>query len=344
MKALFKAKAEPGLEIQDVEIPQIKDDEVLVKIRATSICGTDVHIWAWDGWAQKRIHPPLIVGHEFAGEVVELGKSVRGLEKGDLVSGETHINCGYCFQCKTGNAHICENVKLRGIDVTGCFAEYHAMPANTAWKNDKSIPIEVMSAQEPLGNAVHTVFSGSGTVAGQTVAIFGCGPIGMCAAALCKSSGAEKVYCVDLNDYRLNLAKEMGGDVLLNPLKTDVVKEMLSDTGGRGVDVVLEMSGGPEALRSCFKAVRPGGRVSILGVFPGEVSLDVTDGIVFKGVTVNGVNGRMMFNTWYKSASFLKTGKVDLKKIITNKFKLEEFEKAFQTMKSGNSGKIVMYP
>ncbi len=342
MKAVLKTKPEKGFEIKEVEIPKMKDSEILVKIRATSICGTDVHIWEWDHWAQKRIHPPRIVGHEFCGEVVEIGNNVPGLKKGDLVSGETHINCGHCFQCRTGNAHICENVKLRGIDVDGCFAEYHVMPANTAWKNDPSIPIEVMSAQEPLGNAVHATFSGD--VTGKTVAIFGAGPIGLCATALCKAAGAEKIFCIDLNEYRLDLVHKMGADVVLNPIKHNPATEILAQTNGRGVDVALEMSGAPKALKDAFKVLRPGGRISILGVYSDEVSLDVTNGIVFKGAEIHGINGRLMFDTWYKAASFLKTGKVDLKKIITHKFKLDEYEKAFELMKSGNSGKIVLTP
>jgi len=342
MKAVLKAKPEKGFEIKDVEIPEIKDTEILVKIRATSICGTDVHIWEWDHWAQKRIHPPRIIGHEFCGEVVKIGSNVQGLKHGDLVSGETHINCGHCFQCKTGNAHICENVKLRGIDVDGCFAEYLSMPANTAWKNDPSIPIEVMSAQEPLGNAVHATFSGD--ITGKTIAIFGAGPIGLCATALCKAAGAEKIFNIDLNEYRLGLVDKMGSDVMLNPSKSNPVTEILAQTNGRGVDVALEMSGAPQALKDAFKVLRPGGRISILGVFSDEVSLDVTNGIVFKGAVIHGINGRIMFDTWYKAASFLKTGKVDLKKIITHKFKLDEYEKAFELMKTGNSGKIVLSP
>src|SRR3989338_1484274 len=204
MKAVLKKEPKPGFELGDVEVPKIGAGEVLVKVKATSGCGTDIHIWKWDGWAQHRIQTPRIIGHEFAGEIVELGEGVQGFKKGDLVSGETHINCGHCYQCRTGAAHICENVKLRGIDVDGCYAEYHALPANTAWKNDPSLPIEVLSAQEPLGNAVHATFAGE--IAGKTVAIFGAGPIGMCSTALCKAAGAEKVFVVDLNDYRLDMA------------------------------------------------------------------------------------------------------------------------------------------
>ena len=219
MKAIVKTNPGKGFEIKDVEKPEIQEHEILVKIKATSICGTDVHIWEWDHWAEKRIKPPLIVGHEFCGEVVEIGSHAHGFKKGDLVSGETHINCGHCYQCRTGAAHICENVKLRGIDVDGCYAEYHALPANTAWKNDPSLPIEVLSAQEPLGNAVHATFAGE--IAGKTVAIFGAGPIGMCSTALCKAAGAEKVFVVDLNDYRLDMAHKMGGDVVINPIPPD---------------------------------------------------------------------------------------------------------------------------
>ena len=349
MKAVFKAKAEPGFEIKDAEIPQIKDDEILVKICATSICGTDVHIWKWDEWAQKRIKPPLVIGHEFCGEVMELGKNALGLEKGDLVSGETHINCGYCFQCKTGNAHICENVKFRGIDTTGCFSEYHVMPANTAWKNDPSIPIEVMSAQEPLGNAVHATFKED--VSGKTIAVFGCGPIGMCAVALCTASGAEKVFAVDINQYRLDLMEKLathkGEVVTINSSKTDPVKEILKQTNGRGADVALEMSGHGKVLSQVFESLRPGGRISLVGIFAGEenVLLDVTDNIVFKAATIYGISGRMMYDTWYKTSAFLKSGKIDLRKIITHRFNgLEKMNEAMEIMASGKSGKVVIFP
>ncbi len=348
MKAVMKKEAKPGFEIGDVEIPPVRDNDVLVKVKATSICGTDVHIWKWDAWAQKRIKPPIIVGHEFAGEVLEVGKNVASLGKGDLVSGETHIDCGHCFQCRTGNAHICENVKLRGIDVDGCFAEYHVMPEDTAWKNDPNMPVEVASAQEPLGNAVHAVFAES--VAGKTVAVMGCGPIGMCAVALSKAAGAEKVFAVDVNDYRLKLAEKLCGGgvefVPINSSKVDPVGAIRGQTREKGgADVVVEMSGNPDALKQCFSVVRHGGRVSILGVFPKEVALDITDGIVFKGARVYGINGRLMFDTWYKSASFLRSGKVDLQKIITHKFNgLDKMNEAMQVMASGESGKVVILP
>ena len=347
MKAVMKKKPAKGFELGDVEVPIVKDGELLVKVKATSICGTDIHIWKWDAWAQHRIKTPRIIGHEFAGEIVELGKGVEGFKKGDMVSGETHINCGHCFQCRTGNGHICENVKLRGIDVDGCFAEYVAMPADTAWKNDPKLPLEVMSAQEPFGNAVHTVYSGK--VAGQTIVVMGCGPIGMCAAALCNATGAERVFVVDINDYRLELAQKLSGNssalTLVHAARNDPVKEVLAATGGRGADVVLEMSGNGECLRQSFKMVRPGGRVSILGVYPEEVSLDVTDGIVFKGALVNGVNGRLMFDTWFRSAALLRSGKVDLSKIITHKFNgLDKMDEAIEVMASGHSGKVVVMP
>ncbi|MEW6328952.1 MAG: L-threonine 3-dehydrogenase [Candidatus Micrarchaeota archaeon] len=340
MRAIMKKEPKPGAVMETAEIPKIRNREVLVKIKAASICGTDLHIYEWDEWARSRIHPPMIFGHEFAGEVIEAGKDVTFVSVGDHVSGETHLACGHCFQCRTGQAHVCRNVRLRGVDVTGCFSEYHAMPEESAWKNDKKVPHWVASAQEPLGNAVHTVFDGE--VAGKTIAIFGCGPIGMCAAALCRASGAERIFAVDINPYRVRMAKEMGAHVVLNGKETDVVKEIMGATDGDGVDVFLEMSGSPVALKQGLKVLKPGGRASILGIFSKPVELNITDDIVFKAARINGINGRRMFGTWFTTSAFLRSGLVNLEKIITHKFKFEEFEKAFALMKSGNCGKVVM--
>lgn len=342
MLALQKHVAGPGAKLIEAPVPKIGPLDVLIEVKATSICGTDLHIYDWDPWAQSRIKPPLIFGHEMAGEIIEVGSHVQGFQVGDHVSAETHIACGHCFQCRTGNAHICESVKILGVDTQGVFAEYVSLPAANAWKNPKSIPHDIATAQEPLGNAVHTVFDGP--VTGQRIAIWGCGPIGICAAALCKASSADLVIAVDINDFRLNLAKEMGADYIFNPERDDVIKEIKNLTNGKGADAFLEMSGNPKAFVDGLKATRAGGRASILGVFPTKIEVDVTKEIVFKGIRLHGINGRLMYDTWYKASSLLRNGKVKLEKIITHKFKMSEFEKAFQTLKGPSAGKIVLYP
>ncbi|MBS3069331.1 L-threonine 3-dehydrogenase [Candidatus Micrarchaeota archaeon] len=345
MMALQKPTAAAGAKLIEAEIPKCGPLDVLVSVKATSICGTDVHIYEWDAWAAGRIKPPLIFGHEMAGEVIEVGNTVKGFSVGDHVSAETHISCGACFQCRTGNSHICEQVKILGVDTQGVFAEYVALPASNAWKNDKSFPHDVATAQEPLGNAVHTVFDGDdANLAGQTVTMFGCGPIGTVACAVCKAAGANKVIAIDINDYKLSLAKKFGADVLINASTQDVVKEVLAQTNGKGADVFLEMSGAPSAFSQGLKSLRAGGRASILGIPSKPVEINLATEIVFKSAKIQGINGRLMYKTWYRAASLLSSGKVKLQELVTHKFPMSEFEKAFETMMSGKSGKIVMYP
>ena len=320
--------------------PGLRD--ILVRVEATSICGTDMQIYDWHELMAKRVKPPFVMGHEFAGKVVEAGKEVSELREGDIVSGETHINCGRCFQCRTGNGHICERMLLRGVDTDGCFAEYHALHESSAWLNDPKIPIEIASAQEPLGNAVHA--SSAAEIPGNTIAVFGCGPIGACLIGLCKSFGAARIYGVDIVDYRLNLARKMGGDVLINSSNTDPIKEIMSMTNSRGVDVFFEMSGAPASFEAGFKVLRPGGSAILFGLPSKNIEVDIANWIVFKDAHVRGVFGRRIWGTWYKMAEVLKAGEVDLSKVITHRFKLEEFSKAFALMKSGRCGKIIMYP
>ncbi|MDG6939697.1 MAG: L-threonine 3-dehydrogenase [Nitrososphaerota archaeon] len=329
--------------MEDVADPRISPRQVLVRVMATSICGTDVHVYDFDEWAGSRVKPPFVMGHEFSGEVVEAGRDVATLSVGDHVSGETHIPCMACDQCRSGNHHICESLKLRGVDVDGCFAELVAVDEGTSWRNDSALPHEVASIQEPLGNAVHTVFEGGG-VEGKTVAVFGCGPIGMAAVALCRQSGAEKVFAVDISDYRLGLAQSFGAERLINARKEDVVKAVLSETGGRGVDVFLEMAGARDAVVQGLKVLKAGGRASLLGLTDGPVPIDVTSDIVLKNVTIHGIFGRKMFSTWYTASSYVRSGRIDLSRLITHRFALAEFERAFELMKTGNSGKIVMRP
>jgi threonine 3-dehydrogenase len=343
MKAVVKARPASGADFLDVPGPSITKHECLVKIRATSICGTDVHIHDWNEWAASRVRPPLVIGHEFAGEVVEVGKDVKGLVVGDSVSGETHIPCMRCEQCRTGNFHICENLLLRGVDTQGCFAEYLALDEGTAWRNDKSLPFEVASAQEPLGNAVHSVFSGGG-VEGKTVAIFGCGPIGIASAGLCHASGADRVFAVDMSEYRLKLAREFGATDLVDASHIDPVREIMKQTNGRGVDVFLEMAGSPETIRQGLKVLRSGGRAAMLGLPAKPVEVDFANDIVLKAINLQGIYGRRIFSTWYTVASFLRSGRIDLSKLITHRFRLSDYQRAFELMKSGQSGKIVMTP
>jgi threonine 3-dehydrogenase len=342
MKALWKMRKEPGAEMGEAEIPPVGPRDVLVEVKAASICGTDLHIYEWDRWAKGRIKPPLIFGHEMSGEVVEKGEEVTSFEIGDSVSAETHIVCGNCLQCRTGNAHICKNVKILGVDTQGVFADYVSIPAQNVWKNDKKIPHWIACAQEPLGNAVHTVFDGE--IAGQNVAVFGCGPIGLCSIMLCKGAGAAHVFGIDRVEHRLEMARSVGVDTALNATEDDVVKEITDATDGEGVDVFLEVSGDPLSFKQGFKVLRPGGRASLLGIPSERISLDIADDIVFKGARISGICGRRMFDTWYKTRAMLSSGIVDLSKIITHKFRMDEYEKAFETMKKRKCGKIVLLP
>ncbi|MBM7693812.1 threonine 3-dehydrogenase [Peribacillus deserti] len=342
MKALVKHHRGYGAELRMVDIPQIKENEVLIKVKATSICGTDVHIYTWDEWSQSRVNPPYVFGHEFSGEVVEIGSKVNSVEIGDFVSAETHIVCGSCPQCLTGQYHICKNTKIIGVDTQGCFAEYVALPAVNLWKNPKDMPFDVASVQEPMGNAVHTVLAGE--TAGKTVAVIGCGPIGIMAVGAAKAAGASQVIALDLNDYRLNLAKEMGATTIINSGKEDPLERIDALTNGNGVDVVCEMSGHPIAMNQGFKMVTNGGRVSILSLPVRPVEIDVTNDIVFKGITVQGITGRLMFKTWQQVSNLLASGQVDVKPVITHHFPLEDFEKGFELMIKGECGKVVLQP
>ncbi|MBM7603241.1 threonine 3-dehydrogenase [Metabacillus crassostreae] len=342
MKAVVKHHHGYGAKLQMVDIPSIAEDEVLIKVKATSICGTDVHIYKWDEWSESRVNPPYVFGHEFSGEVVEIGSKVTNISIGDSVSAETHLVCGKCSQCLTGSAHICKNTKIIGVDTQGCFAEYVAIPSGNIWVNPKEMPFDVAAIQEPMGNAVHTVLSGD--VVGKTVAIIGCGPIGIMAVGVAKAAGAAQVIAFDLNDYRLTLAKMMGATTIVNSKIDDPLHVVQKLTAGNGVDVVCEMSGHPIAMNQGFKMVTNGGRVSILSLPVRPIEFDVTNDIVFKGVTVKGITGRKMFETWQQVSSLIHSGQVDVKPMITHHFSLEEFEKGFDLMIEGNCGKVVLHP
>ncbi|OIJ09977.1 L-threonine 3-dehydrogenase [Anaerobacillus arseniciselenatis] len=342
MKAIVKHERNFGAKLMEVVIPEIKDDEVLIKVKATSICGTDVHIYTWDEWSQSRVNPPYVFGHEFSGIVEEVGSNVTNVNVGDYVSAETHIVCGQCPQCLSGNAHICKNTEIIGVDRDGCFAEFVVLPATNLWKNDPSMPLDVASIQEPFGNAVHTVLAQG--VAGKSVAIIGCGPIGLMAVTVAKACGASHVFAFDLNDYRLRLAKEMGATSVVNSERENPLSVVNRITDGNGVDVVCEMSGHPIAMDQGFKMVTNGGVVSILSLPVRPVEIDVTNDIVFKGITVHGITGRKMYKTWQQVSGLLKSTEVNLKPMITHHLKLEEFEKGFDLMIKGQCGKVVLHP
>src|ERR1700757_3339667 len=293
MLAVVKPEAAPGVEIRDVAIPQVGPTDVLVKVKVASICGTDLHIYNWDRWAQSRIHPPLIPGHEFCGEVVAFGDEVTSVKEGDFVSAEMHVACGKCLQCRTGEAHICQNVKIIGVDANGAFAEYVVIPESNIWKLDPAIPQEYASILDPLGNAVHTVLAGE--IAGKTVAITGAGPIGLFSIAVARAVGAAQVYAIEVNEHRRNIAKQMKADLALDPSKEGVTGLIAGRTGGLGVDVVLEMAGHPSAIRTAFDIVRRGGRISLLGLTSKPISLNFSEDIIFKGITIQGINGRRMY-------------------------------------------------
>lgn len=342
MTAVLKPLPAPGLEVTRVPVPGLGPRDVLVKVKAASICGTDLHIVSWDKWAQRRIRPPLVFGHEFCGEVVEAGAAVTQTEVGAYVSVEGHIADGTCYQCRTGNAHICENVQIVGVDRPGCFAEYVAIPETNVYPMDPDLPREVAAIQDPFGNAVHTTLSGE--VAGLSVAIVGSGPIGCCAVAVARAAGARQVFATDIRPYRLALATRMGADRVIDTTGEDAVAVIKAETGGNGADVVLEMSGHPDGVRQAFKMLRAGGRISLLGIPSQPVTLDLAEDIIFKGATLLGINGRRMWQTWYQGQALLRSKKVDLTPLITHTLPLAEIEKGMELLRAGEAAKIILYP
>ncbi len=341
MKALVKMERAPGLELQEVQIPSTGDEDALIRVLATSICGTDYHIYAWNEWAQGRIKPPMIAGHEFVGEVVEIGKNVADVQVGDLVTAETHVVCDRCLQCRMDQRHVCAETEIIGVDRDGCFAEYIALPAANLWPTDPDLDLGVASAQEPLGNAVHTALAGP--VAGARIAVTGCGPIGLMSIAVLKHCGARQVIATEVNPFRMELAETMGADAVIDVNDGDVVSRVLELTEGVGVDGVLEMSGNPAAIDQALKMVRPGGRVSLLGVPSKAVPLDIANDIVFKGVHVQGIAGRKMWESWHQLKNLLASG-LDLRDVITHRLPLEDYREGMELMASGDCGKVVLIP
>ncbi len=342
MLAVVKPEAKPGAEVRDVRIPEFGRTDVLVRVKVASVCGTDLHIYNWDPWAQHRIHPPLIPGHEFCGVVAAIGDEVTSVKEGDFVSAEMHVACGKCLQCRTGEAHICQNVKIIGVDANGAFAEYVVIPETNIWKLDPAIPQEYASILDPLGNAVHTVLAGD--IAAKTVMITGCGPIGLFAIAVARACGATQVFAVEVNQYRRKVAEQMKADYVLDPSKQDVRQIIRDATGGVGVDVVLEMAGHPDAIRLAFDVLRRGGRMSLLGIPSKPIQLDFADDIIFKGALVQGINGRRMYQTWYQMTALLKAGKLDLHPVITDRLAMKDFSKGMERLRTGEASKILLYP
>ncbi|WP_231757757.1 L-threonine 3-dehydrogenase [Microbulbifer elongatus] len=338
MKALSKLKSEPGIWMTDVEVPKPGHNDLLIKIRKTAICGTDMHIYNWDEWSQKTIPVPMVVGHEYVGEVVGMGQEVAGFKVGDRVSGEGHITCGHCRNCRAGRRHLCRNTYGVGVDRQGAFAEYLVIPALNAFKIPDNISDELASIFDPFGNAVHTALSFD--LVGEDVLITGAGPIGIMAAAVARHVGARHVVITDINDYRLDLAKKMGATRTVN-VSREKLSDVMKDIGmSEGFDVGLEMSGVAVAFRDMLSAMNHGGKIAMLGIPPGEMAIDWSQ-VIFKGLILKGIYGREMFETWYKMASLIQSG-LDLSPIITHQFSVDEFQQGFDTMGSGESGKVIL--
>jgi len=344
MPALRKVAPEPGLRLDEVPVPSPGQHEVLVEVEAASVCGTDLHIFGWDEWSQQRIHPPLTLGHEFAGTVVEVGEDVDHVRPGDYVSAESHITCGMCFQCRTGQAHMCERTRILGVDRDGAFAPYIAVPEAVIWQNDRSkLPPEVATLQEPFGNAVFA--TSEQDLAGRSVAVLGCGPIGLFTIGIARASGAAVVYASDRTAFRLGLAAEMGAHGTVNVDEApDAAAWFREQNEGFGFDVVFEMSGSPRAIRDAFHIARNGGRVLLFGIPSRPVEIDVAESLIFKNLDVLAVNGRRIFATWYKTRWLLESGVVDLRPLITDEIELADYESAFGKLAAGEACKIVVYP
>ncbi len=342
MRALRKLGPEVGFQLVDIPIPEVGPDEVLIEVRATSICGTDVHIYEWNQWAADHVSPPITVGHELTGVVVDRGANVKEPAIGQLVSAESHVVCNTCAWCRTGQGHLCPNTQILGVHRDGAYADYVVVPAQNAWPDPPDMALSVASLQENFGNSVHTATTPS--VAGRKVLVTGTGPVGVMAIAVAKALGARAVYATDISDYRLGLAEKMGADAVFNPLREDIAAGVAEATSGEGVDVLLEMSGAPSALEAGFAALKPGGEAALLGLTAQKFPFDIDDNIIFKGATVYGIVGRRLWQTWYEMRGLIRSGAVDLEPVITHRFALADYEKAFKLMQSGECGKVVMFP
>ena len=338
MKTLAKSFEKEGIWMEQSEMPAVGHNDVLIKVKKTAICGTDVHIYNWDEWSQKTIPVPMTVGHEFVGVIEAVGQEVQGFSIGDRVSGEGHITCGHCRNCRAGRRHLCRNTFGVGVDRPGAFAEYLSIPAVNAFKLPDDISDDLASIFDPFGNAVHTALSFD--LVGEDVLITGAGPIGIMAAAVCRHVGARHVVITDVNEYRLDLAKKMGATRAVNVANEDL-KSVMKELGmTEGFDVGLEMSGVPSAVQSMLQTMNNGGKIAMLGIPPSDMAVDWNQ-VIFKGLVIKGIYGREMFETWYKMVSLLQSG-LDISPIITHKFGVDDFQKGFDIMRSGRSGKVIL--
>ena len=337
MKALVKRSAEPGIWMENVPMPTVSTNEVLIKVEKTAICGTDLHIYNWDEWSQRTIHPPLVIGHEFVGEIVDLGLGVHNYSVGDRVSAEGHITCGICRNCRAGRRHLCTDTKGIGVNRDGAFAEYITVPASNLWLIPDEIPSEIAACFDPLGNATHCALSF--TVVGEDVLITGAGPIGIMAAGICRFIGARHVVVTDINDFRLELAGKMGATHLVNVARENLDEAMRAQNIHEGFDIGLEMSGNPEAFNDMLHHMYHGGRVALLGILPAKTLID-WDQVIFKGLHIKGIYGREMFETWYKMTQMVAGG-LDLNPILTHRLAIDDYMAGFEAMKSGECGKVV---
>jgi threonine 3-dehydrogenase len=338
MKAIVKAKPEPGLWLADVPVPKIRHNEVLIKILRTAICGTDVHIYNWDSWSRKTIPVPMHIGHEFVGTIEQVGSHVADFKKGDLVSGEGHLVCGHCRNCLAGRRHLCKDTKGVGVNRPGAFAQYLAIPVTNVWYCEPDIPLETLACFDPLGNATHTALSFD--VLGEDVLITGAGPIGCMAAAIARHSGARHVVVTDINSFRLDLAKGAGATLALDVTRQSVADAQKELGMKEGFDVAMEMSGSPEALHTILQNMCHGGKIAMLGIMPDQTAIDWNT-VVFNMLTIKGIYGREMYETWYKMTSMIQTG-LDITPLITHRFPYTQFEDGFEVMRSGNSGKVIL--
>ncbi|MCL2899310.1 L-threonine 3-dehydrogenase [Brenneria tiliae] len=338
MKALVKLRAEPGIWMTDAPRPALGHNDVMIKIRKSAICGTDVHIYNWDEWSRKTIPVPIVVGHEYVGEIVAIGQEVSGFGIGDRVSGEGHITCGHCRNCRAGRRHLCRNTLGVGVNRPGSFAEYLVIPADNAFRIPDNISDELAAIFDPFGNAVHTALSFD--LVGEDVLIAGAGPIGIMAAAVCRHVGARHVVITDVNDYRLELAAKMGVTRAVNVARENLAAVMIELGMSEGFDIGLEMSGAPAAFRAMLKSMNHGGRIAMLGIPPRPMAIDWGE-VIFKGLFIKGIYGREMFETWYKMSALLQSG-LDLSPIVTHRFSIDDFQQGFDAMRSGQAGKVIL--
>lgn len=341
MKAAVKETRSKGITVKDVSIPQIGDNEVLVKVEKGAICGTDIHLYHWNTWCENvNAKNPMVIGHEYCGHVVEAGKAIKSLQVGDKVAAETHIPCGTCMMCRTGKQHICQNMGIIGVHADGAFAEYTVLPEVCAWKLPDDLDPAIGAVYEPFGIAVHGVTRDQ--VAGVPTVITGCGPIGLFAVGVARASGASKVFAVDVKDNRLELARKMGADYVINSTKIDPAEFILEHTGGLGAGALIELSGNAQAVKAGLKGLRKGGWAALIGLFRDEVPLDLVNGVIYKEATIYGVTGREMYKSWYLAEEFLAGGKIDIAPVITHNFPLDRIEDAILLAESGDAGKIII--